>query len=229
MVGLVAKIILTTFSISLLGFSNPYCQSFATPPPSHYFSASKFEEMRNKQQNCQNPNLCLLIIDMQPYFLKKVDQKELEREMLNYLLTIEKCKNKEIPIFVIESENRKNTTLNNGVTYGETISEITSPLKSYKKFEKIIKQNDSGINHKLTNLFTKYDVDFLILTGVNASECVKTTGDVANTLGYKIITSPEIIQDKMRLKHLEESITWYKKHGTVFPTTQNILDYIDKK
>lgn len=173
----------------------------------------------------------LIIVDMQDRFLKKIDSNELKKELPNYLELIGYARENKIPIYVLEIPG-----------YGATTEKLREALGDtcYYLLPKIT--GDGFSNLYLNKVLKKKGVEKIVLSGVNASFCVRATANGALKNGYEIITCPEIISDSnigvlagfrgilenpgdRFLK--DESLDFYKKKGVVCDSFPELIGYLN--
>lgn len=127
----------------------------------------------------------VVLIDMQEYYVKNLleEEKKLILSAQKRLLSL--CTEHDIPLIVLEYENR-----------GETIQELSEFFRKIKDVEIIKKKNDDGFRETQLNEFLKtLGVKNLILTGINASWCVRSTARSALHLGFNIFSNPNLRAD----------------------------------
>jgi nicotinamidase-related amidase len=104
---------------------------------------------------------CLVIVDMQPDFKSANDRKTID----NVLIQIEKAREQDIPIFILEFIN-----------HGQTSEEIQEALEGYYQVWFIAKGDDDGSRELITCIQDNaYIVNDFIVCGVNICACVYWT------------------------------------------------------
>lgn len=174
----------------------------------------------------------VIIVDMQPHFLKNIDDYKKCNILKNQLDMIEFCDEYKIPIFVLEYylediyRNKKNKKY-----WINTVDKLTARIDRLDYQQYLIKDYDDGFigsiydkyNYKsnsLESLLDEYFIKNIVFMGVNASACVYDTATSAAEKNYNVITSLDIIadpwDDNFTLKEMyEESPVFgkfYKKH-----------------
>ncbi|MEK6899693.1 MAG: isochorismatase family protein [Nanoarchaeota archaeon] len=149
-------------------------------------------------------DLGVLLIDMQPTFLEKLDLYK-SRQMINYQSKVlDYCVEQDLPVFVLEF-----------LGCGKTIRSLSRKMSPLKRIKKITKRNDDGF--KKTSLAADLSVEGIrtvMLMGVYASYCIRDTAIGAIDNGFDITTSRMLIADPFSLEHeFKESIKWYKEYG----------------
>ena len=98
----------------------------------------------------------------------------------------------------------------------------------------VAKPHDSGFkNTDLDERLKQLSVSEVVLMGINASACVKATGESALKNGFGITTSLDLITDHpsvlspLGIGH--RSVNWYKQHGVVAPNHRDLLRTISQK
>jgi len=142
----------------------------------------------------ENSNTAILIVDMQIDFLKPLanfaDQVVAIQSLINF------GKTKKMPCWYIEYAN-----------CGNTIPELGRP--SHQSDFLIVKPSDSAFDY--TNLDYRlkgWDIDKLIVSGVYASACVKSTVESALVRRLKVLTAKTLIGDET-LRAYQDSLGWY--------------------
>jgi nicotinamidase-related amidase len=157
---------------------------------------------RSEAPSYQEPKQGVLIIDMQPSFLKGIKSEkkaEIIRNQRNLLYT---CINKRLPAVLIEYEGE-----------GKTVPGIRNLWKTAPLRIHLIKTEDDSFES--TNLAGKlryYALENLIIAGINASACVKRTANGALDNGFGISTSEKLIADPPNSDYAA-ALYWYKAKG----------------
>ncbi len=163
-------------------------------------------------------NLAVLLIDMQDYFLEDISSEEKAREIPYQLDVLDYCKEKSIPVFVLEYKDS-----------GPTIKVLKDKVDSLEKKTYITKSHDNGfIGTNLAEQLKEYSIDTLLLMGVNATACVVDTAYGALKEGFNIMTSKELIADPPYFRSLDEGVRWYSVYGVHMDSYKDILDTISK-
>lgn len=163
-------------------------------------------------------NLAVLLIDMQEWFLLGIEYEEKHREIPYQLEVLEYCKNKDIPVFVLEYKD-----------CGSTIKILKDKVDSLEKKTYITKPYDDGfVKTDLAEQLRKNEIATVLLMGINASACVLNTAAGAVMAGFKVMTSDDLIADP-KSYGLNESIEWYRSNGVYKDDYKDLLDLISKE
>ncbi len=162
----------------------------------------------------------ILLIDMQPYFTRRVSNIE-TIEVPNMLRVLEHAGENKIPVVVLEYEG-------NGSTIGALKAKVDA-LPTSKAY--VSKSYDNGFaNTDLRYRLRCMGTTEVVLMGINASACVKATATGALNKGFGILTSLDLIADSYYCGNLDHrSGDWYRKHGRVAQDHHDLLGFIDKK
>lgn len=172
------------------------------------------EQIINKQQE---RGLAVLLIDMQEFYVKTVSKDEIEKEVPYQIAVLDYCKENNIPVFVLEANPAMN---------GHTIPVLKEKINSLTKKDYIFKEEEDGfVDTSLDELLKQENIKHVLLMGVYASLCVKSTAEGALRRGYNIMTSKDIIVDPHHPIY-DESIGFYKKYGVYRDSHKNLLDII---
>lgn len=166
----------------------------------------------NGIKNFFRPNkLGVIIVDMQPVYLKTVDN--LEKLISNQLNFLKYATSKSLPIFVLECIPAKSKTIYD-------IKELL--IRDSDNYQIIEKPGENGFF--LTSLgeeIAKNKLNDLVFMGVNKSSCVASTIYGALIRHYFPLTSKDLIADNKEIKdYLKEVIvdetytekTFYKEN-----------------
>ncbi len=156
----------------------------------------------------------LMLIDMQDGFIR--DDKEILKIIPNQIILLRFCIEHSIPIFVILCKR-----------YGELNDDLSKEVAQVPLdlLYKIQKPDDSAFyKTELNDILNSKGIKNLLLAGINAGACVKSTASDAVTNGYRIITSKTLIGDvchcskhrsKVDLSYYEESGICVKNHYSI--------------
>ncbi|MDP2908607.1 MAG: isochorismatase family cysteine hydrolase [Nanoarchaeota archaeon] len=162
-------------------------------------------------------NLAVLLIDMQAPFLKSILTEEQTKEIPYQIGVLDYCKQKNIPVFVLEYEG-----------YGPTIEVLKEKVDSLEKKVYVTKSCDDGFTGTdLAEQLRKHNIDTLLLMGINATACVISTAEGALDAGFKIMTSKDLIADPSYF-HSDEGVRWYSTYGVYSNSYKDVLDMISK-
>lgn len=146
-------------------------------------------------------NLAVLLIDMQTDFIRDFELKERERIVKNQLEVIKLCKQKRIPLVVIEY---------NG--YGEVIKDLERELSGELIYHINKDQNDAFYNPRLNKLLSGMEIKTVFLMGINAGACVLDTAEGALENGYQVVTSFSVLSD-IDDDYLFSSLFWFEENA----------------
>jgi nicotinamidase-related amidase len=177
---------------------------------------SSFDLEKITRQSQTKPNTALIIIDSQYTFLHDINRYELETESDNQVEVIKFAKKNNFPIYVFEIEGK-----------GKTRKKLREELVNYKP---ITKPHSSAFNKtNLDKLLKDQEIKNVILMGLNASICVLQSAQDANQKDYKVLISPDIIQDATYLAGKNESLEEYKKVAKLFRTNDDLMEYLSNQ
>lgn len=168
-------------------------------------------------------NIAVFLIDMQDSFLKSINTSEKEREVPYQIEVLDYCKRNEIPVFVLEYEGHGSTTN----ILKKRLDELDNKVYITKFHEDGFKDTD------LSDQLNQRGIKNILLMGVNASACVLNTAKGAISKGYKIMTSKDLIADKVETSwqfwwDYNESIDWYKENGIYSDDYKDLLAIISQ-
>ena len=162
-----------------------------------------------------NGRVCAILVDMQPFYLSRINDKELKRETSYIFDTLEFCHRNGIPIIALEIEGA-------GMTEGDFKNKIDQYGAIY-----IRKDGDSGFcNTDLETELNRLHIDTLLLMGVNASICVKATARDAINCGFSICTSKQLVAEPDEWRpgiKTYESVNWFIENGIYCDRYKDLL------
>ncbi|HLC81968.1 MAG TPA: isochorismatase family cysteine hydrolase [Candidatus Nanoarchaeia archaeon] len=169
-------------------------------------------------------NLGILLIDMQDDFLQEISEAEKAREIPRIIKVLNYAGNRRIPIVILEYDG-------NGQTIDVLRREIIS-LRTDVRY--IVKSSDDGFYQtSLADHLKQLQVKDLILMGINATGCVKTTGAGALNHGFSIITSRDVIAqppswvDDQKDEGIEGA-RWYQREGQLVNNYHELLKICER-
>lgn len=166
-----------------------------------------------KQSIEDSGNLAVVLIDMQKIFVKSLRYGEANRIVAKQLVVLKHCVKAKIPVVVLELGS---------CFYGNTIEVLLEEAQKTPNFCVFEKCYNSGFYKTKLDLYLRsIGVENLLLMGINADYCVKSTAEHAIHLGYQIITSNEVISGQDSHSR-NNSIDWFKSNGNCI---DNILEF----
>jgi len=156
--------------------------------------------------------VAVVLVDMQTKFVTQLRNREMSRIIPNQLKVIDFCSKRNIPVVVLEYSN-----------CGDTVNKLKARLKKVRDVTVIEKHFDDGF-HKtnLNKVLKKRKIKTIIFMGINADCCVKDTASTAVSLGYKILTSNDLISGQPH-HSTDNSAWWYEKNGLYFGPIRDLL------
>jgi nicotinamidase-related amidase len=168
-----------------------------------------------------------ILIDMQPYFLKKIKSLSTKRKlMFSQIDMINYFRANDIPLAILEYEDKEGT-IKEGTIRGlkDYIDELPEDRRTY-----FTKSDDSGFsNENLGKQLREWKTEDVILMGVNAHACVKGTAIGALDSGFNIITANELIADQYGPSDENRQISWYRQKGEYWTTHREITESDDSR
>lgn len=150
-------------------------------------------------------NLAVVIVDMQEPFLAGINRASRKAIIRNQLALIGFCADHDIPVAVLEYHGDK-----------ETIKPLLKKLSAVRRSIVIAKSGDNGFT--ATNLgkqLREWEVDTVLLAGVNASCCVQETAQGALEAGYRILTAKDLMADSHADHCILEAYEWFRENGVL--------------
>ncbi len=166
-------------------------------------------------------NLCVLLIDMQEYFIANKYRKR--KIIPNQVRILEFCNANLIPVVIFEC-----------VGYGKTVEEITATAdnksgNSVYFLEK--KYDDAFSNPKLDSILDSFKTKTILMMGINAGFCVYETAKSALLREYQVVTSRDLIAG-YRTKWEKSpcpGASWYQENTILFDDHKRIIKKIKNK
>lgn len=170
--------------------------------------------------------LGIVLVDMQPFYLKNIKEKDQRKLIRNQINFLENCANQNLPLLIFEGQGPVYSP-----RYEGTIPELSQIIKKFEKtrtFEKRL--NDGFSNYPLVNAQLKeWEVNSVFLTGINALACVRESAYGAKQLGYEVLTSKDLIGDMSGRKAITLTKKWFKENGKFYRTYEKILKNLKRK
>lgn len=162
-------------------------------------------------------NLAMLVVDMQEHYLQHISPRKRRIELVrNILLVIRYATRNNIPIFALQAKGR-----------GRTIPILFEEINRNQDHNYLTKIHPNGF------LYTDLGVELekrnrkdLLLTGVYALACLKSTAIGAIDNRYGILTSRELMKST-RPENEDKVIPWFKENGIYRENHQDLLQLID--
>lgn len=178
----------------------------------------------NSNSHANASKTALLLIDMQYGFYergKTTGTEGLETLVQNQIALLREAVEAKIPVAILQYNGFK-----------ETDSRLLEVLEKYGNVAKIQKSSDSGFTSPELNVqLQKWQAKTLIVAGVNGCCCVYSTVADGLRMGYKVVTSPEIVGNINSNPPKFPNNSWYppnsnKTKFVVYPTLNELLNYI---
>jgi len=126
-----------------------------------------------------------IVVDMQDYYLKHHFEERKEVIIPSQLNVLRFCAEQDYPVVVLEMVNR-----------GFTISELQEGLMKVPRRKYLLKGGNSGfVNPNLLKKLEEWNVNHLILMGINAKCCVKDTAISAMKYGLEVSSAEDLINN----------------------------------
>lgn len=159
----------------------------------------------------KNKGLAIVIIDMQDHFIGSMSEIRRNNLIDRQLEILQECIDQDLPVVVLEYDGS-----------GPTTSRLKAKLSQVPRLETIVKYLDDGFyGTNLDQVLKNLGVESILLTGVNASVCVRKTASSAVNIGYNVITGKHLITDVSCDGYvsfnLRDSLSWYEATSLFFP------------
>ncbi|MES2471120.1 MAG: isochorismatase family cysteine hydrolase [Patescibacteria group bacterium] len=163
--------------------------------------------------------MAVLIIDMQDFFLKHIDQTIREEMIANQGKVIERCVESQIPIILVQYKDR-----------GDITDALQAKLKDVPNVTLVIKEHNSGFRDTtLGDVLIEKKIKKLGLMGINATGCVQDTAMGALSRGLTIMTGKGVIASSSKNdRYLDVSRVWFSKNGDFFETPEEFVAALNK-
>lgn len=187
-------------------------------------------------------NPAVILMDMQEYFLKGRSEEHKNSLIQSQLEVITYCAETDAPLIVIEynldSPEIKGCLL-------ETVPCLSERVCSVPRNKKVIKNTDNALlssRPNLRRLLRSFEADYLVLMGINASACCKSTALTCLDRGYKIRTSADLISDDISydlmskrnppddsIRIYNDGLEFYRKKCNFFNTHKDLIAHLEEK
>jgi nicotinamidase-related amidase len=149
---------------------------------------------------------CVILIDMQRSYLSALDDDVRSRLIDAHLLLLDACKRQDIPLVILEYAGS-----------GSTISLLEERARTVPRLHRFTKDADDGFfGSGLGKFLEELEIQTLVMAGINASFCVKSTARSALNRGYTVKTADVLIADPPRYTSLRKSVDWFRKNCTFY-------------
>lgn len=154
----------------------------------------------------------VILIDMQAGFLECISHRTQKKLIKNQVQVLEYCRLNSIPLIILEYEG-----------YGRTHKKLMRKAKKIPKCIIIQKCLNNGFtNPGLEKCLLELRIKTVLLMGINADYCVKSTGLSAIHHGFRIVTANSLIAG-MPSHSKDNSAEWYQCNGIFADTHRDIL------
>ncbi len=177
---------------------------------------------RKAEPTPQIKGVAVVVVDMQPRYLKSLGRAILEKLLANQTKVLRFCVQHNLPIVVLEF----------GPIWqkGRTHHELRDVLRQAKLKSFIVKRENNGFtNTSLRPVLDRHQVKKIVVMGVNASCCVFETIENAKGFGYQVITNQDLMADSQSFWWAERADAWYKENGVLRPTVDFLLTEISRQ
>lgn len=156
--------------------------------------------------------LAVILIDMQPGYLKLLNKKERKRIIPNQIQVIRYCRLNSIPLIILEYAGE-----------GATINILLKKAKKVPDLKILKKHYNSGFtNPELAKHLKRLGVGTVLLMGINADFCVKATGLGAIMHGLRIVTANSLIAG-LPFHSKNNSSLWFLSNGLFADSHEEVL------
>jgi nicotinamidase-related amidase len=161
-------------------------------------------------------NCVVLLIDMQPRFLRRLSATKEDSLLRSQRNVLEYCEKSDVPLAVLEYKRAD-----------ETHPRLVEPIARVPRRIKIVKSHDDGFNKtELGRTLDEWDPEYLILMGLNASACVLETARTAADRGFQLATAADLIGDGY--VHWGNGVRrWYLENGEYFARHSDLIEWMD--
>lgn len=167
-----------------------------------------------------NSGFATVLIDMQEGFYARggtTDSEKLKKLVGNQIRLLKWSVQNNVPVLIFEY-----------VGFGKTDPKLMQIIKNHTY--KVIQKNTDGGFYSISKAETlatlkDWDVDALIVAGINGPYCVKSTIEGALENGYDVMTTAWVIGNINHNPPTFPNGAWYFKNAkfTVFPTLDSII------
>ncbi len=158
--------------------------------------------------------LAVLLIDMQPVFIRQLRPGAAAHIIPHQLRTIRICAERDIPLVVVEYAQ---------IPAEPTHETLRVAAVSVLRQERIVKQWDNAFaDTRLQEHLDRWGVETLFLMGINATACVRWTAHGALQRKFGVVTSPNVIAGK-ETHPADDDIGWFASKGRIVDTFDELL------
>jgi nicotinamidase-related amidase len=173
-----------------------------------------------RKENKLVGNWAVLLIDMQPRFLQRLDEIKRENLIAHQMSVIRCCADYDIPVILVEY-NITDTEYDIEDNEEPTVEILLKAAEAVPRREKITKKTADAFTYPYLLSHLRYwGVDGVVLMGVYASYCVRITAESALRKGFKIATAKELIADQDG----KVDLCWYRRNGLCFRNSQKLVE-----
>ncbi|NQU98163.1 isochorismatase family protein [Candidatus Woesearchaeota archaeon] len=183
-----------------------------------------FDSWRLKDNYISESGYAVLMIDMERDFLKRLDSGEQDFIIANQIDYLNYCRESGIPVIEVNGLRKSDSRLR------EVISQFPSNQRN-----KFYKPDDSAFsNINVSSQLSYWGVNSVVLMGICASACVKSTAEEGLEGGFNILTSEQLMADPRNLPtytakvRYDKSLPWYKDNTIYRSNYTDLLSLIEK-
>ena len=145
--------------------------------------------------------------------LQNIDEEDKKVIVSAQIDVLRFCIKRNMPVALLEYSGR-----------GETIAELKKEIDNVLKHEYVEKKSNDGFcETNLNSLLHDLGIEKVCLMGINASYCVKETGEGALVNGFEIMTADPLIVDSSG-GTFNGTKAWFTENGTYFSNHQQLLE-----
>jgi len=166
-----------------------------------------------------NGHVGALIIDMQPDFLRSIEDSERAKLISSHLKMAKFLVANNIPTVVLEYWDE-----------GSTEREIRDEIDKLPKHKYITKYDDDGFTQRsLHETLRDWKIKDLIIMGINASFCVKDTAQSAIRKGYSIYTARQLLANQSYEQSFfnDDVPLWFESNGVYSSDFRDLCQIIE--
>ncbi|HLD33822.1 MAG TPA: isochorismatase family protein [Candidatus Nanoarchaeia archaeon] len=185
----------------------------------------EYPEPLSNVKYASRKNYAVIVVDSQPSFIEEMLISEQDKEIQNHRQILDYCSTHDIPVVVLELDGS-----------GETEKIIRDRVANVPRHIYLKKnENDGFTNPRLPEQLRKWNIEAVLLMGLNASFCVKATAKGALAHNLSFATAMDITSDAFwfhayppKETPIRENQLWFYEHGVFALTYRELIPLLGK-
>ena len=164
-------------------------------------------------------NCAILLIDMQPRFMKLLSATKIDSLIRSQRRVLEYCAERDIRLAVLGYQ-----------TAGDIHYRLKEKISGVPRRVEVVKMHDDDFEGTcLETQLDEWDPEYLVLMEINASACVFDTAESAAERGFQLATAADLIGNGNSRWGTEWARRWYVENGEYFGKHGELIRWMDSR